>query len=354
MNTFILRKAIGKFLMESEGSSNFKKYVQDMADYANGINNQLASIAIGGDSRYVDAGNKIRNHFINFGAMLEAINHRKFFKELEFFNYSLVELKSSWKPENNIFDLIFEDIDLFVKAYDVYLGGRSPSAANILLEKSKKLDGTIEVFDKTLTAINNLLSSTEILDGEESQVSLLLPEHYSLKDFAEKLLALQSIYSELCALFGVSELDYPLRIGKVESGSLWALLFGNTKIISMITSFLKEGASFVYRNYTTEGKTSALPRKVEAIDALLHLTQRLDAAGFNTEDMKPNIEKAAFAISKDLATLIDGQPSITVNDEQLSLQQELSKALLERRDVRLLERNADQDQSSETDASPEQ
>lgn len=120
----------------------------------------------------------------------------------------------------------------------------------------------------------------------------------------------------------------------------------------MITSFIKEGASFVYRSYTKEGKISALPRKVEAIDALLHLTQRLDAAGFNTEDMKPNIEKAAFAISKDLATLIDGQPSITVNDEQLSLHQELSKALLERRDVRLLGRNADPDQPLGPDALP--
>ena len=41
-------------------------------------------------------------------------------------------------------------------------------------------------------------------------------------------------------------------------------------------------------------------------------------------------------LSKDLMTLIDGQPNITVNDEKLSLHDAVNKALLEGRAVRLL------------------
>ncbi len=104
----------------------------------------------------------------------------------------------------------------------------------------------------------------------------------------------------------------------------------------MMASFIERSASWAYRNFTTEGKLSGLPRKVDAIDAMLDLTKRLEESDIDVSGMKHNIEKAALTLSKDLATLIDGQPNITVNDEKLSLHDAVNQALLEGRAVRLL------------------
>lgn len=339
MNSLNLKRAIDKFLDELSEINNFFIYLDNLSKHFDGISGNLLVIASGQSPRFNEAATNINVQFSGLNGVSAKVSHRQFYRELDAFILSLGELKNNFSSEENclIFDEVNEKLSEFSDLYDEYVRVRNASSAQKLLENVRKLNWQIKTFIETLRAVRTSLEPQGVLGDEDSQISIILPDNFSLKDFAERLLALQSMYSELCALFDVSELDYPLRIGKVESGSLWAWLFGNTKIIELISTFIKQAASFAYRNFTTEGKLNALPQKMEKIEEMLNLTHRLEAAGFDTAEMKPNIEKAAFAISRDLATLIDGQSSITVNDEKLSLQKELAKALLERREVRLLE-----------------
>lgn len=336
MNVLNLRQSIDIFLERVASSKLFLEGLGKISEYSENSLPYTEEISMGGTNRINEAGSKLYSHYSNLPRIISGINNRQFFKDLENFQHALKALQAEWSENCQPFDHLFRDIELFANIYDAYLVNRGGENALKLLTFAQQLDNEIPILIGVLSSARDAIGPQEVPRIQDSKISVVLPEHFSLKDFAERLLALQSIYSELCALFQVSEVDHPLRIGKVESGSLWALLFGNTRIVEMMASFIEKSASWVYRNYTTEGKLNGLPRKVEAIDALLELTKRMEESNLNVSEMKPNIEKAALMLSKDLMTLIDGQPNITVNDEKLSLHDAVNQALLEGRAVRLL------------------
>lgn len=335
MNALHLNQAIVSFFDRLSNAQPFIDGLAALANHADVINGPLAGIAAGGNKLTEGAAN-LNAHFSSLSAVTSKISNRHFFRAVESFEQGLSLLQSEWSTDGQPFSRLRHKVEEFADLYDKFLAHQSALNAYPLIFLAQSLHLELQVFLELLDSVRSALGPEDAPSSYDTQISLVLPEHFSLKSFAERLLALQSMYSELCALFDVSEIDHPLRIGKVESGSLWALLFGNTKIVEMMASFIGSGASWAYRNYTTEGKISSLPRKVEAIDSILGLSQRLENSGFDVSGMKPNIEKAAISLSKDLTTLIDGQASITVNDEKLSVQAELTKALLESNEVRRL------------------
>lgn len=335
MNVLHLRKLIGEFFDQLSEADAFIDGLTNLAKYAESGIPPLEGITLGGN-RLSDSAGILHGHYANLSKITSKINNRHFFRAIEHLQHSIKSLQSEWSTDSEPFDRLCHETDEFASLYDKYLAFQSGQNAYPLLFLALRLKTSLTVFLELLATLRDSVESQDEQSNSESQFFLVLPERLNLKSFADRLLALQSMYSELCALFDVSEVDHPLRIGNVESGSLWAVLFGNTKIIETMTSFISSGASWAYRNYTVEGKINSLPRKVEAIDAILGLSNRLEASGFDASQMKPNIEKAAINLSKDLTALIEGQRSITINDETLFAQKELSKALLEGRDVRLL------------------
>ena len=336
MNVLNLRQSIDSFFEQLASSKVFLEGIKEIAGYSEKASTYIEIISLGGTTQINEYGAKLHAHFSNLFQVTAKTSNRQFFKDLENFQRALRKLQTDWFATGQPFDDLLQSIDALADIYDTYLAQRGGANARKLVACAQKLNDQIPIFIEVLSSVCEAVGPQEIPSSQDSKISVVLPENFSLKDFAERLLALQSIYSELCALFQVSEVDHPLRIGKVESGSLWALLFGNTRIVEMMASFIERSASWVYRNYTTEGKLNGLPRKVEAIDALLELTKRMEESNMDVSGMKPNIEKAALMLSKDLMTLIDGQPNITVNDEKLSLHDAVNQALLEGRAVRLL------------------
>jgi hypothetical protein len=222
------------------------------------------------------------------------------------------------------------EVEEFSSLYDAFLSNQSGKQALPLVLSAQSLQTKLQLLFDLLQLFEEAVATNDVPSGSEAQLALWLPSHMDLADFARRLLALHSLYSELCMLFSVSESDHPLRISKVESGSLWAKVFGESKVIGMMVSFLEQTASWMYRTYTAEGKLASIPRKVEAIDSLLGLTARLKEAGLDPSGMQAHIEKSAVTISKNLAELLDRQGSVTVNDRTISVNTELSKMYLEK------------------------
>jgi hypothetical protein len=212
-------------------------------------------------------------------------------------------------------------VSAFTDAYDAYLNTRTADTVLPLFQAAVRLRGSLETALSLVKGMASVIESADSQDAPDGQMalSIWLPSPMPLKDFANRLLALQSAYSELCMLYGVSEADYPLRMAKVESGSLWAKVFGDTKMIETLISMLKASAAWMHRNYTDEGKLEAFPRKVEAVDSLLGLRTRMQAAGLDTVAMQAQIDKCAVTISEDLSTLLSGQRAITLNDQMVQI-----------------------------------
>ncbi len=158
---------------------------------------------------------------------------------------------------------------------------------------------------------------------DEADLTLLLFRHLDVSSFIAKLAALAALYEELCGLFDVALSSHPLRIGKIESGSMWVKVFGEARVIGLMIRLIEEGVHFVHRNFTTEGKLAALPRKVEAVEEALGLRAKLQAAGLGSPELDARIEKSSVLIGQQLTTLLGDEPRVTINRTEFSVGAEM-------------------------------
>lgn len=156
----------------------------------------------------------------------------------------------------------------------------------------------------------------------------------TFEEFAAKLTALSQIYEKLCELLDISTATSPLRIVKVETGTWFVKVIGAILPIALMSRLLESAVHYCYRNYTTEGKLSMLPRKAEAAEAILKLKRSLDESGLGSPQIDSNIQTAVVALSQDLNTLISGELRIVLNRTELTATQDW--AALQLPDTRVL------------------
>lgn len=91
--------------------------------------------------------------------------------------------------------------------------------------------------------------------------------------------------------------------------------------------FLRSGAAFMHRNYTTEGKVVSLPSKLESLDKIVDLSGRLREQGVDTTEINEELRRAAVGIAKGLNKLIEHQHKIEINGKTQSIADEFLKGL---------------------------
>lgn len=340
MNALKLSQAIDDFFSQINEAEPFTKAISLFSNYLDNILPQLEALSAGG-SKIPQLGNNIHNLFIGASELPLNINIRKFFQGFDHFISTVDKLRNTWSSKHDRFKKLQDDAERFADLYGSYLSTKIPIIGYKLIFSARELQLELNIILELLASIRSTLTPEEIPNNNESELSIILPEQFNLKSFGLRLIALQHIYSELCNLFNISEVDSPLRIQRVESGSLWALLFGNTKVTEFMADAIKSMASFVYRNYTVEGKISSIPMKVEAIDSLIGLTKKLEEDGINTSEIKHNIEKSTLLISREISVLIEGQSKITVNKSNLSINAEIEKKMIEGLKPKMLPSNND-------------
>lgn len=178
---------------------------------------------------------------------------------------------------------------------------------------------------------------------EGERLEIYLSGQAEFRQFLQKATALEEIYSEICVLINVSAAQEPLRIVKVESGSVWAWLKGNPKASALIAALLGSAARFIYRNHTDEGRLSTIPDKVEKIQAVLQLSDELRRRGISTEGLDAQISKASVKIGAQLERLLEGEEQIEINGEIHPLTPNQQQKLIAAKQVKLIaERSPDE------------
>lgn len=329
MHTFELQRNIKLFFAEIDGFQPFIAALAALAQSAVAMESNLSGIAAGGAS-VNQSGSQIHAHLTNARQSTSTINQRQFFKALEHFKLAITRLRPDDQVDIKIISNLDKEVDEFASVYDTFLSTQSAENAVPLLLSAKVLHAKIGTLFDTLQFIVESVGEYDVPSSSEAVLAVLLPANLNLTEFARRLISIQTIYAELCMLLSISENANPLRISKIESGSLWVKVFGEPRVIGMMVSFLEKSASWIFRSFTNEGKIASIPRKLEAIESLLHLTERLKEAGINTSEMKSHIEKSAIAISRELTELLDGQSSLTVNEHTISVGSEVSRGIIER------------------------
>lgn len=168
--------------------------------------------------------------------------------------------------------------------------------------------------------IESILIREESFDKEGyAALSLLLSFEPNFKNLVIKLTAVDHLYNELCNLLEVSSAEYPLRVGRMEVGSLWLKIFGESKVVALLTQLIEDGVGYLHRRFTNEGQIASIPRQVESIEEVLKLTQNLQAMGIDTAQVNENLQKSAVIISSKLNDLLLGSYSVKVNDRDFSV-----------------------------------
>ena len=331
MSAPYLRLAINRFFERIEESEPLFEILESLSNHYGEMTPQLSEIARIGNvpNHGATLASEIYGKIGGVIAASSGVDNWGLFKSLDQFEKELLTLKNAAPEYAGLIGDLLKKVKDFGGLYNGFLQDKVGANAAQLLIAAVPLWAETKTFLEMLRAFPASSGSNSRPSSEETELSLVFPSDFNLREFSERLIALQSIYSELCSLLSVSETDFPLRIGSLEYGSLWTTVFGESTVIGLMTSFLKRAAGWTYRTFTTEGKIGSLPRKVDAIDAILELSKRLEAQGINNIEMKPHIEKAAICLSQELSALMRGQTSVTVNGDTQSVSGALEQLLVE-------------------------
>ena len=252
---------------------------------------------------------------------LSGVSSRSLFREIDLL---VNTLNDSLNSQEDMAGCLSGHIVNFSDAYDSYT--RQPSRQNALklLLMGHELYIRIQTYlglSQSLVEAYSL-SEKSPFDGE-GEMLMLLPDVEKVEEAVKCLKCILEIYGEICILAGVSCQSYPLRLCKIDSGSLWVKLFGESRVIDLACKLIENLAKFAYRNYTNEGRAAAIPKKVETLMEILGLSKSLEEAGIDTSEMKQKLEKGGILIINEFNELIQGQKSIHLNGKEISATTEI-------------------------------
>lgn len=257
----------------------------------------------------------------------KAITPKLFFRSFEKLENSYTIFITNLNPNNDLEDYIKYKFSNLETAYEDFFGSPNYVEASQLINSGMAFLIALETIDKTINAITYTLQETFENDDSLSSLSLLLDSDYTFKEFLIKLEAIQSLYSEISFLFNISEIDFPLRIVKLESGSLWVKIFGESKVIDFLISLLKDGKDYTYRNVTTEGKIESSKQNFKVVEALLEHRTKMLESGLNVDELDARIQKSSVIIADNLINLLENESRIKINGELIKSTDKTEKLL---------------------------
>jgi hypothetical protein len=183
---------------------------------------------------------------------------------------------------------------------------------------------------RELITINKLIENTyEISENEEIFMIQLHDKNMSLKEIVSCIDILNNIYERACNMLEISSQDFQLKPIKLESGSWLEKVIGHEKIFNFIEDLLNRAIGFIYRNYTSEGKTKGQINKIDLMKEELKLIDLCEKHGIDTTKSKETFEGNLNAMCQDVLKLTSKSNKITVNDNTYDKEKELSEKVLE-------------------------
>lgn len=329
MLTITLGRRATSALKAIEESQDLLDVLAKVNDLNEQVDRTMLGLAEGGGNKIPESASSIHSQIASLSAITRKLSVRKLFRSVESLESALKESLVDGAGDSGHIVEILSELDEFAEAYNVYVAHQVGANALPLLRVSRRLERSLVHLRGFLKYVGESIGASDHPESSESEFVLVLSRTTGLKDFSERLDCIQVLYEEICFVMDISVASHPLRVAKIESGSLLTRLFGDTRAIGMLVGFVEGAVRYLHRNYTSEGRISSVPRKVEALDELLSLSERLKANGVNVDDLQKSLAKNAVVISNNLNRLLSDQPVVEVNGEVLSVGSEIQKALLE-------------------------
>ncbi|AYV21093.1 hypothetical protein [Vibrio mediterranei] len=236
-----------------------------------------------------------------------------------------------------------EQLSSFLHCVDEFLHAHESYRVRYKMELAYRLSfASIRVtraYDDLQRSLNTILEGylSPPLGEDSQQLELYLSNVPSLKQFGNKLVALDEMYTELGNLFNISLSDHPIVIEHIEDGSLLARISGNQLIVGVLTAVIGAGSSYYINNYPANKDIVEMKEKVETLDMMFELSKKLEQEGYNVDEMQDNISRTLKKLASSSDVLLSDQPSIEVNDNIYQMDEHNGTKLLEQSKRKLLE-----------------
>mgnify|MGYP000971917468 CR=1 FL=1 len=268
-------------------------------------------------------------------AQLKDLRSRELFLSISEVESAIKSFDSYGRATENVVSPLQKYLLEFSTSYEQYLNAlngtqRETALINLILSGGK-LASAISTSNFVLSDIKNKLEGYALLkeSADLKRFSLYTDSHVDFSRFAHNLYSINIIYIELCNLLKISLQEHPIVIVKIESGSAWTEFLAYPKIVDLLVSLIERSVDYFYRTFTREGKITALPRKVEAVEEIIELRKKMMALGIETSQIDAEITKATFVIADELNKLLAGEPKISVNGKIISIGKSFEKKYLE-------------------------
>lgn len=259
----------------------------------------------------------LRNFLTQAQVQVRQIKIRKLFKDIDYMQDILKSIKLD--NANINIDQTLHHLETFAEAFESFVDNKTPQSSIKLITETELLKTYLNGLTQGITLFtNNYIVEPENIQNTQ-ELSIILSSKMTLSEFILKLKTIENLYEELCLLLKVNLNDHPIEILKIESGSMWTKLIGDTKVIKFLKKILESGAYYIYTNHTNAGKISIIPKKVDSIDSILKLRENLDKQGIETEELDEQLKKSSILIAKNLNSLLENESNIIIDDTRVSI-----------------------------------
>lgn len=315
MNTHTLVRGIDEFLPCVSEKSYLFSWLQMMRAWSTDM-----AVAVG---KTIDGkdGAAVQQYLRTVLGEVRAIKARALFLSVEETAEALLRLDGSLAGgEDGAAARARRLLTRFSDSYEAFLESPSPRTVYTLVLSADMLRNALVTVAGTLAAVKSCLAGGAPGaddDGDERrELSIHMPSPVEFHDFTEKLLALRDGYEAVGRLIRQGDAPAPLRIGKIESGSMWIRVSGQSDAIALLSRAVVATARWIYRNHEGGPKLPE-PSADQALE-LLGLESALRHAGVETGNLRDVISRLSMDLARCAATLVRGQPEMTVDGEHLS------------------------------------
>ena len=262
----------------------------------------------------------------NFNAISVTIKYGEIKNEIE-----------TYKLRNNIppdyIEEFFGYTDYMLEVYQEWIQNLNTKKHAIRLgEQIVKYEKIFSTCKNVYENFLGLYTKKEEVEHQKTIEIQLLDVEFDLEEFNSVLDSINKVYYEIGNIIypNIGGAQYEkLRIIKIESGSIWSILFGNENILSAVAKFLNKTIDLVFNKYTIEGKLSRQQGINSAIKDSLEMAETLKGMGYNIDETKEDIQKAFLCSTKNLVNIASRSAKIKVNDEIHELNDNLKIKYLE-------------------------
>jgi hypothetical protein len=152
-------------------------------------------------------------------------------------------------------------------------------------------------------------------------------ENIGNKTFDNIINPIEKIYTQLCMIANINEIEEPINIVRVESGSITINFNGNGKICEVIERVISKFNNFLVRRFTKEGTKINFAESFDLISKEVDLVKEMKAAGIDTSDIENIPKETAINVFKQINLFLFANPDSKINEKQINKAEDVKRLL---------------------------